>query len=119
MGAVPPERLREVVRAALGEPEASAGAWEAVPLRGGAGAGGLGGEGALYALSGTARVGAAERPWRVVLKVLTPQPARDDPTHVRYWRREPLLYRSGLLDGLDALDGLVDARPGGLRAPAC
>jgi hypothetical protein len=104
-----PERLREVIRVALGEPEVLVGGWDATPLRGGSGAGALGGESALYALTGTAHVGAAERPWSAVLKVLAPVPRRDDPTHIRYWKREPLLYRSGLLDDL----------PGGLRAPRC
>jgi hypothetical protein len=109
LGAVASERLREVVRVALGEPAAGLGAWDAVPLRGGSGAGSLGGESALYALTGTARVGAAERPWSAVLKVLAPAPDRDDPADARYWKREPLLYRSGLLEDL----------PGGLRAPRC
>jgi hypothetical protein len=67
------------------------------------------GDGALYALSGTAHVGAAERPWRAVLRMLAPVAGRDDPTHIQYWKREPLLYGSGLLDDL----------PGGLRAPRC
>lgn len=48
-----PERLQAVVRVVLGEPAALVGGWDAVPLRGGSGAG---------ALTGTARVGAAERP---------------------------------------------------------
>jgi hypothetical protein len=109
LGVLPPERLREVVRAALGEPAAGLGGWDAVPLRGGSGAGALGGASALYALAGTARIGAAERPWSAVLKVLAPVPGRDDPAHHRYWKREPLLYGSGVLDGL----------PGGLRAPRC
>jgi hypothetical protein len=41
--------------------------------------------------------------------VLAPAPGRADPAHPRYWKREPLLYRSGLLGDL----------PGGLRAPRC
>jgi hypothetical protein len=109
LGALAPERLREVARAALGAPAAGLGAWDAAPLRGGAGAGAPGGADALYALTGTARVGAAARPWTAVLKVLAPAPDRADPAHFRYWKREPLLYRSGLLDDL----------PGGLRAPRC
>lgn len=104
-----PERLQEVVQVALGESDAVLGAWEAVPLRGGSGAGALTGESALYALTGTARVGGTERAWSTVLKVLTPVPHRNDPAHIRYWKREPLLYDSGLLKNL----------PGGLRAPRC
>jgi len=91
---------------ALGEPDAVLGRWHAAPLHGGSGAtaGGW-----LYLLRGVARVGAAEHPWRVVLKVLAPVAGQDDPTHIRYWKREMLLYRSGLLDAL----------PAGLRAPRC
>ncbi|HEV2126006.1 MAG TPA: hypothetical protein VGW38_24890, partial [Chloroflexota bacterium] len=58
-----PERLQDVVRVALGEPAALVGEWDAVPLRGGSGAGALTGDSGLYALTGTAHVGAAERPW--------------------------------------------------------
>jgi hypothetical protein len=59
-----------------------------------------------------ARVGAAERLWSIVLKVLvSPAPGsrRDDPADMSYWKRELLLYGSRLLDDL----------PGGLRAPRC
>ena len=106
---VPADRLRDVVRAVLEETDALLTEWDTVPLRGGAAAGAAGGEVAVFALEGTARVGAAERPWSAVLKVLAPVPVRDDPAHPRYWKREPLLYRSGLLDDL----------AGGLRAPRC
>jgi len=109
LAALTPERLRDVVRVALSEPEATVVGWNAAPLRGGSGAGALGGESAIFALTGTARVDAADRPWSAVLKVLAPVPSRDDPTHIRYWKREPLLYRSGLLDTL----------PDGFRAPRC
>ena len=56
-----------------------------------------------------ARVGVAERPWSLVLKVLGPAAGPDDPTHIGYWKREMLLYSSRLLDDL----------PAGLRAPRC
>ncbi len=100
-------RLQEVVRVALGEPGAVLGRWEVAPLRGGGGV--RAGDSALYTLSGMARVGAAERPWSAVLRVLAPVAGQDDPTRIHYWKREPLLYSSGLLDDL----------PAGLRAPRC
>jgi hypothetical protein len=96
------ERLREVVRTALGEPGAVLGGWDAAPVQGAASR-------ALYLLTGAARVGAAEYPWRVVLKVLGPVAGQQDPTHIFYPKREMQLYQSGLLDEL----------PGGLCAPRC
>jgi hypothetical protein len=95
-------RLREVVRAALGEPRTVLTAWEVAPVQGAVSR-------AVYLLTGAARIGAAEYPWRVVLKVRGPATRPQDPTHIFYQKREMLLYRSGLLDDL----------PGGLRAPRC
>lgn len=54
----------------------------------------------LFLLLRVVRVGAAERPWNVVLKVLARTAGQDDPARIEYWRRELLLYRSGLLDDL-------------------
>src|SRR5438270_9031312 len=95
-------RLREVVRTALGEPGAVLGGWDAAPMQRDASR-------SLYLLAGAARVGAAEHPWRVVLKVLGPVTGPQDPTHSFYPKREMLLYQSGRLDDL----------PVGLRAPRC
>ena len=100
-------RLRELVPEALGEPRAVLGEWEAVPLKGHFGALEL--ARSVLKIRGVARVGAAERPWSLVLKVLGPAAGPDDPTHIGYWKREMLLYSSGLLDDL----------PAGLRAPRC
>jgi len=96
-----------VVRSVLGEPAAVVGESEAVALLGGFSA--LAGTSSIYLVRGRARVGAEEREWRVVLKALVPVPGADDPSHIRYWRREPLLYGSGALDDL----------AGPLRAPRC
>ncbi len=98
-------QLRQAVRRALGEPGALLRRYEAAPLRGASGVRPAGGW--LFSLEGTARVGAAERPWAVALKVLAPRADQSDPTHARYWKREALLYGSGVLDDLT----------GGLRAP--
>jgi hypothetical protein len=100
-------RLQQVVNASLGEPGAMLGEWDAAPLHWGPGM--LAAERWLYLLTGTARVGAEERPWSLVLKVLTRGAGHDDPTRIGYWKREALLYRSGLLAALGA----------GLRAPHC
>lgn len=101
------EQLQQVVRAALGEPAALVGEWDAAPLRGGFGV--RAGHSALYAVSGTAHIGADDRPWSAVLRVLAPGADQDDPAHIVYWKREPLLYSSGFLEDL----------PGGLSAPRC
>lgn len=84
-------RLREIVGA---EP----GAYATTPLRGGLAGSGLATE--LHLLTSA--------DWRVVLKVCAPAPGQDDPGGTRYWRREPLLFGSGLLDDLP-----------GLKAPRC
>lgn len=96
------ERLRAAVRAALAEPSASLVEWEGVPAQ-------PGGDRAVCLLAGTARVGPGERPWRLALKVLGAAASPDDPASIFFGRREGLLYRSGILDAL----------PGGLRAPRC
>lgn len=110
------------VRRALGRPDAAVLDWDVQPLtyrhanpitEG------------LYRISGTARDRAATAPWSVVLKIVQPAPASlkrammdmfwlspDELAAVLAafrWDREPLAYRSGLLDELG----------GGLRAPRC
>ena len=102
-------RLPEVVRVALKDPRAVLGEWDAVsvPLRGGAGALGVGRS--LFKLRGLAWVGPVERPWSIVLKVLAPVAGHDGATNVEYWKRESLLYCSGFLDDLSE----------GVRAPRC
>lgn len=101
------ERLTPMVHAALGVPGAVPDAWEATPLLGGINA--YNAARSLFLLHGTAQVGADERPWRIILKGFAPVAERDDPAQFDYWRREWLLYGSGLLDAL----------PGDLHAPRC
>jgi hypothetical protein len=48
------------------------------------------------------------RGWSLVLKVRAPARAFEDPKDAFYWKREPLLYRDGLLEDLP-----------GVRAPRC
>lgn len=100
-------RLREVVGAALGAPDVTLGAWNATPLGGGAGMFAVARQ--LYLLGGVACVRGTDCPWSLVLKIAAPAPGQDDPTAIGYWRREALLYPSGLLNDL----------PPGLRAPRC
>ncbi|HZQ99304.1 MAG TPA: hypothetical protein VFC93_10870 [Chloroflexota bacterium] len=107
------ERVREVARAALGEPHASLGGWEAVPLRGERGA--LDVARSLMLVRGVARVGREERPWSAVLKTSAPAAGQEDPGGIGYWKREALLYRSGALDDLPA--GLRPVRCYGVDEP--
>src|SRR5215218_3079868 len=112
-GAASP-RVQEVARSSLGEPAAVLGAWEAVAVKGAVGA--LDGARSLFVLRGVARLGSSERPWSVVLKVLARSAGHDNPAHIDYWKREGLLYCSGLLDALRA--GLSAPRWYGCDEPA-
>jgi hypothetical protein len=101
-----------VVGAVFDAPPLSPGAWTATPLTHRIINGVTGG---LWRVAGTALVGGAARAWSVILKIIggvpgdptSPFAPTDAPGHWNYWRREPLLYASGLLDAL----------PPGLRAP--
>jgi hypothetical protein len=105
--------LTPVVRRVLRSDGAVVRAWDVNPL-----AGGLGvavGAGVPYRVAGTARERGVERPWSLVVKVLRPPSGESthfnhpDPGHPSYWKREALVYGSGVLDGL----------PRGLTAPEC
>ncbi len=71
----------------------------------------------LFRVQGIASDGDFERTWTVILKVLqSPENiglkdmgGSEDMTHWNYWKREPLVYQSGILDQL----------PEGLAAPRC
>jgi hypothetical protein len=96
-----------VVRRALDAPDATLGTWAVDAIRGGFGT--ISGASGVHRLAGTATVEGVERPWRLVLKVVMQIDGRDDPRDIYYWKREPLLAASGLLDAL----------PPGIRAPRC
>ena len=101
--AIAPATLRDVVRRVTQQELATVSDKEIIPLTGGF-------SGAhVYRLAGTAQADGGSVPWALVLKVLHADLARDDPAGWDYWKREALLYASGLLDEL----------PGGLRAPRC
>lgn len=98
--------LIPIVAAALDEPAVELGGWQAEPLHGGLEAGNR-----LLRFSGQARTPAqAERPWSLVLKIVSRTPESEtDPQGLHYWQREALAYQSGLLAGL----------PCGITAPRC
>lgn len=99
--------LTPVARAALGDDRAVPTAWRVRRL----GTGLHSPTSGVYVVSGTAHAPGGAPTWRVALKVLRPPAdvAAHQPEHFRYWRRELLAYRSGLLDDL----------PGRLTAPRC
>jgi hypothetical protein len=101
------ERLRDVVQTALDEPGAVVNSWDVARLSGAFEA--QAPASLLYLVSGAATLGQAERPWRVVLKVLAPVTSHADPGAIDYPKRETLLYSSGALDSLAS----------GLVAPRC
>lgn len=98
--------LTPVIRRLIGSPTAEVADWSATAVTTGStmAAG-------VYRLTGTARAGVVAAPWSVILKQVAvgADPVDLNPTSASYWRREPLVFTSGLLDGLD----------GGLAAPRC
>ena len=103
--------LTPIVQAALENPEAVMLDWTVQPLTG------FSAVGYLFRLTGTARVQSDVRNWSLILKIV-PSPTSeqvkvgflsDEPSHVGYWKREMLFYRSALRDQL----------PDGLTTPRC
>ena len=73
--------------------------------------------GGLHRFAGTAVAGDRHMQWSIVLKVVRfPGGEARDPGALSYWRREPLVYRSGLLRGLD--EGLIAPRCFGVEEHA-
>jgi hypothetical protein len=105
--------LRPIVRAALRSNTIEVGDWNVRTLAGGST------EAGVYLVSGTAQDQGKTQHWSLILKeVSAPESstsevpllrASDDPPHIGYWRRELLLYRSGIYDDL----------PVGMAAPRC
>ncbi|MFN8469800.1 MAG: phosphotransferase [Caldilineaceae bacterium] len=106
--------LTPVVRQALRDDEAQVLNWNTLTLPGGM-AQEHGASLGLYRFQGKALSHAQERPWSIILKVLaaavtaTSPIASTDPSSCFYWKREVMVYQSGLLSDL----------PGGLYAPRC
>jgi hypothetical protein len=105
-------RLAGVVRRAVGR-AVEPGEWEVVRLTGGLGAA----SGGVFRLSGSGRNERGDDvDWAVVLKVVRrPEEGKAGSARAMqkealdYWRREPEVYGSGLLEGL----------PRGVRGPRC
>ena len=68
--------------------------------------------GGLYRLAGKARRAGATHDWSMILKVVHtsdgPFGGSNDPAHPNYWKRELLMYESGMLEEIP-----------GIRAPRC
>ncbi|MCZ8514695.1 phosphotransferase [Paenibacillus filicis] len=65
--------------------------------------------GGVYRFRGMAGLPGCTASWSVILKVSVRDPERDHPSHYNYWKREALIYQSGLLGRL----------PDRIRAPRC
>ncbi len=108
------EVLTNVVRSALSNESVEIRNWHLSKVGGGFGNPVSVG---IYRVQGVASDKHTEKAWSVILKILqSPENVGakdmgggDDTTHWNYWKREPLVYQSGLLDKL----------PEGLAAPIC
>lgn len=106
------QTLTPLVRTALASNTAEVKSWQVTPiLQGRASPAGV------YRIAGTAYEQGQPVSWSVILKVVEAAAtsafagnnASDDPTHTFYWKRELLLYQSGLFAQL----------PAGLTTPCC
>jgi hypothetical protein len=95
--------LTPLVRRALNRDAIEIVDWQSNPLYG------AGLNSKIVRFSGSARDQDAILPWSLILKIIQPDHEGDNPTSLRYWKREALAYQSGLLDNL----------PGKIRAPRC
>ncbi|MCB0062643.1 MAG: phosphotransferase [Caldilineaceae bacterium] len=95
--------LTPLVRKALPDKTAVITDWTHHPLDGG-----FSGS-AVHRFSGTAATATGDKPWSLVRKEFRPASNNEQPDDYDYWKREVLLYQSGLLDAL----------PTNLIAPRC
>lgn len=104
--------LTPLVRAALESSHAEVVEWQVVPITQGRVS-----PAGVYRIRGTAQDQRQTRPWSLMLKEVSASAlsshagnnASDDPSSAFYWKREVLLYQSGLFESL----------PDGIRAPHC
>src|SRR5687768_13127499 len=91
--AIDEEILLDVLHQVLGDASASLGAWDVQPL----GVDSLSPNAvALLRISGQ-----VPKPWSVIAKIVGPSSAAVDmPQHPYFWRREAMIYQSGLLADL-------------------
>lgn len=99
--------LTPVVRAILRDDAASITSWIHEPF-GHSLDGVYGTAPSIYRFRGAAQAAGRETPWSCVLKIVTAPATPLDPSSPANGAREPLAYRSGLLDGIT-----------GVRAPRC
>ena len=103
--------LEPIVRESEGSATLEVVDWRTEPISGGSTAAGV------YRISGSAKDKGRHFGWSLVLKLLRPPAPGDrgmaapsaDPTRGTYWKREYLIYESGLFHDL----------PGGFKAPRC
>jgi len=79
-----------IARAALGCPTVELGEWRVEPLAG------LGFIASVHRVAGTALDNGKAMPWSVIRKFV--RDTGGDAREIRYWKREPLAYASGLLE---------------------
>src|SRR5438309_2023800 len=91
-----PPSLLNIARAVVGRPSAELYAWRVEPLKG------LGFGAAIHRVVGSVLDEGHLVPWSVIRKSV--RNAGGDASDLRYWRREPLAYASGLLEGLSGVD---------------
>jgi hypothetical protein len=102
--------LAHLVAKVLHVPNVHVTDWQIAPMGGGSASYAEGGIG-VYRLQGTAQTGESMVPWSLVAKGSSglAQSGSSDPAAPTYWKRETLVYQSGLLANL----------PGGLVAARC
>jgi hypothetical protein len=106
-----PSELIALVSQAIGQPCDELLAWQSQPITAVATRSATG-EPGVFRLSGMARTTTRVQPWSLILKVISGSAQiynNPDPAAWNYWKREALVYQSGLLAEL----------PGALSAPRC
>jgi hypothetical protein len=104
--------LTPIVRILLDHPLAEVDRWQVSPITQGRAS-----PAGVYRIAGSATEQGKTRPWSLVLKEVSASAlsahagnnSSDDPSKSFYWKREVLLYQSGLFASL----------PNGIRAPHC
>jgi hypothetical protein len=97
--------LTPLVQQALDRQDVQVTEWHYQPL-----IGGIDMSSALYHFSGNGQAAGETLPWTLILKIAQIKPGNEEDTQgIWYWKREPLVYQSGLLSDL----------PEGLTAPRC
>ena len=104
LDAIDQATLTPLVRRLLENDKADVVSWHYRPVEGG-----LGASYGVYRFQGEVQTEREILDWSLILKAMGPSTGSQDPTAGNYWKREVLVYQSGLLDDL----------PGDLTAPRC